>query len=215
MSLLASYPSSRHSVCLALVFASCSRMSSRSDRTPSAFPLHRCLTCVTAPRCHRALPSRVPPTTHRRPRSGTSRMDMCTSRPGRISRKDMGMGQNPDDSVRNHIKQVSSSPSRLEQSHGYLSGLIPPSTPLRPLILPPLLLSLLSPVLGTLTSATTSDSIWPLAGGLFFVHLLLADFSTGQDARLKRRERKRREERKRRSSVSRMEPSSTDEKRHV
>ncbi|CAD6582018.1 MAG: hypothetical protein TREMPRED_003157, partial [Tremellales sp. Tagirdzhanova-0007] len=79
--------------------------------------------------------------------------------------------------------------------------LIPPSTPLRPLILPPLLLSLLSPVLGTLTSATTSDSIWPLAGGLFFVHLLLADFSTGQDARLKRRERKRREERKRRSSL--------------
>lgn len=54
------------------------------------------------------------------------------------------------------------------------------------MLLPPLLLSLLSPVLGTLTSATTSDSIWPLAGGLFFVHVLLGDFTTGPDARVRR-----------------------------
>ncbi|KIR26050.1 phosphatidylinositol glycan, class C [Cryptococcus deuterogattii LA55] len=77
-------------------------------------------------------------------------------------------------------------------------SLIPTPTPLRTLILPPLLLSLLSPVLGTLTSATTSDSIWPLAGGLGFVHLLLVDFRTGEDVRvLRRRERLR----KRRGSV--------------
>ncbi|AFR99001.1 phosphatidylinositol glycan, class C [Cryptococcus neoformans C23] len=76
--------------------------------------------------------------------------------------------------------------------------LIPTPTPLRTLILPPLLLSLLSPVLGTLTSATTSDSIWPLAGGLGFVHLLLVDFRTGEDVRVvRRRERLR----KRRGSV--------------
>ena len=67
------------------------------------------------------------------------------------------------------------------------SDILPPATKFRPLILPPLLLALLSPVLGTLTSATTSDSIWPLAGGLFFVHLLLADFTTGKDARLRRK----------------------------
>ncbi len=79
---------------------------------------------------------------------------------------------------------------------------LPPPTPLRPLILPPLLLSLLSPVLGTLTSATTSDSIWPLAGGLFFVHILLADFTTGKDARLRRREARKREIKKRRGSAS-------------
>ncbi|WWC68949.1 uncharacterized protein I206_102885 [Kwoniella pini CBS 10737] len=69
-------------------------------------------------------------------------------------------------------------------------SIIPAPTPLRSLILPPLLLSLLSPVLGTLTSATTSDSIWPLAGGLGFVHLLLADFRTGEDQRLKRKREK-------------------------
>ena len=77
-------------------------------------------------------------------------------------------------------------------------GLLPPTTSIRPLLLPPLLLSLLSPVLGTLTSATTSDSIWPLAGFLFFVHLLLADFTTGPDARQKYREKLRREQRRRR-----------------
>ncbi|KAK4685446.1 phosphatidylinositol N-acetylglucosaminyltransferase subunit C, partial [Tremellales sp. Uapishka_1] len=80
-------------------------------------------------------------------------------------------------------------------------SLLPPLTPLRSLILPPLLLALLSPILGTLTSATTSDSIWPLAGGLFFVHLLLADFTTGRDARLRRRELIRRQ-RARRGSTS-------------
>lgn len=70
-------------------------------------------------------------------------------------------------------------------------GFLPPPTSLRPLILPPLLLSLLSPVLGTLTSATTDDTIWPLAGGLFFVHLLLADFTTGPDKRQRRAQRRR------------------------
>ncbi|ORY25254.1 phosphatidylinositol N-acetylglucosaminyltransferase subunit C [Naematelia encephala] len=81
-------------------------------------------------------------------------------------------------------------------------GILPPPTAIRPLLLPPLLLSLLAPVLGTLTSATTSDTIWPLAGGLFFVHLLLADFTTGKDARRRRRELRRREETRRRNSVS-------------
>lgn len=83
-------------------------------------------------------------------------------------------------------------------------SLLPPPTPFRSLILPPLLLSLLAPVLGTLTSATTSDTIWPLAGGLFFVHLLLSDFSTGKDARLRRWQRQKRAaaQRKRRSSLS-------------
>lgn len=81
---------------------------------------------------------------------------------------------------------------------------LPPPTSFRSLLLPPLLLALLSPVLGTLTSATTSDTIWPLAGGLFFVHLLLSDFSTGKDARLRRWKRQQRqaEQRKRRSSLS-------------
>ncbi|RSH84512.1 uncharacterized protein EHS24_006034 [Apiotrichum porosum] len=78
--------------------------------------------------------------------------------------------------------------------------LIPEASAMRPLLLPPLLLSLLSPVLGTLTSATTSDSIWPLAGGLFFLHLLLADFTTGPDARRRARLRRARAKR-RRSSV--------------
>ena len=85
-----------------------------------------------------------------------------------------------------------------------IPGLLPPPTPLRPLILPPLLLSLLSPVLGTLTSATTSDSIWPLAGGLLFLHILLADFSTGKLARKRNR---------RRGSISQEEP--LDEKRYA
>ena len=95
-------------------------------------------------------------------------------------------------------------------------GLLPPPTPLRPLILPPLILALLSPVLGTLTSATTSDSIWPLAGGLFFVHLLLSDFSTGRDARLRRWQRQKRvaERRRRRSSLSQYD-APVEEKRYV
>ncbi|GAA5955170.1 hypothetical protein JCM10213_000187 [Rhodosporidiobolus nylandii] len=37
-------------------------------------------------------------------------------------------------------------------------------------------LYLLSPALKTLTRATTSDSIWPLSVGLFFLHLLLSDY---------------------------------------
>ncbi|WVQ83541.1 hypothetical protein IAT38_005682 [Cryptococcus sp. DSM 104549] len=76
--------------------------------------------------------------------------------------------------------------------------LIPPPTTIRTLLLPPLLLSLLSPVLGTLTSATTSDSIWPLAAGLGFLHMLLADFGTGEDVRVVRRREKMR---RRRGSV--------------
>jgi phosphatidylinositol glycan class C protein len=84
---------------------------------------------------------------------------------------------------------------------------------MRPLLLPPLLLSLLSPVLGTLTSATTSDSIWPLAGGLFFLHLLLADFTTGPDARRRARLRRARAKR-RRSSVGSVDEV-VEEKRWV
>ena len=97
-----------------------------------------------------------------------------------------------------------------------VDNLLPPPTPLRPLILPPLLLALLSPVLGTLTSATTSDSIWPLAGGLFIVHLLLSDFSTGRDARLRRWAVQKRaaERRKRRSSLSQYE-TPVEEKSYV
>lgn len=76
-------------------------------------------------------------------------------------------------------------------------GLLPRPTPIRSLLLPPLLLSLLSPVLGTLTSATTNDSIWPLSGGLFFVHLLLADFTTGPDLRTKRMIRRKEAEMRR------------------
>ncbi|WVW79707.1 hypothetical protein I302_101677 [Kwoniella bestiolae CBS 10118] len=95
------------------------------------------------------------------------------------------------------------------------ASIIPAPTPLRTLILPPLLLSLLSPVLGTLTSATTSDSIWPLAGGLGFVHLLLADFRTGEDQRVKRRrEKAKRMNRahKRRGSVGMIEVEEGEEK---
>lgn len=95
-------------------------------------------------------------------------------------------------------------------------SLLPPPTPLRSLILPPLLLSLLSPVLGTLTSATTSDTIWPLSGGLFFVHLLLSDFTTGKDARLRRWARQKRQaaQRQRRSSLSQYD-TPIEEKRYV
>ncbi|CDZ96704.1 N-acetylglucosaminyltransferase complex, subunit PIG-C/GPI2, required for phosphatidylinositol biosynthesis [Phaffia rhodozyma] len=47
--------------------------------------------------------------------------------------------------------------------------------PLRPSIISLLLLHALAPILRTLTEATTSDSIWPLAGGLFVLGLLLGD----------------------------------------
>jgi phosphatidylinositol glycan class C protein len=43
-------------------------------------------------------------------------------------------------------------------------------------LLPPLVLYLLSPLLLSLTKATTSDTIWPLAGGLFLVGGLLGGF---------------------------------------
>lgn len=43
-----------------------------------------------------------------------------------------------------------------------------------------IILLLLSPILQTLSKATTSDSIWPLAGSLFFVNAILADYSAGQ-----------------------------------
>lgn len=46
----------------------------------------------------------------------------------------------------------------------------------RPVIITLLLLHSLSPVLRTLTHTTTSDSIWPLAGGLFILGLLLGDY---------------------------------------
>ncbi|WWC98876.1 hypothetical protein V866_005770 [Kwoniella sp. B9012] len=94
-------------------------------------------------------------------------------------------------------------------------SIIPAPTPLRTLILPPLLLSLLSPVLGTLTSATTNDSIWPLAGGLGFVHLLLADFRTGEDLRVRRRREKAKrmnKAHKRRGSVGIIEVEEGEEK---
>lgn len=53
-----------------------------------------------------------------------------------------------------------------------------------------IILLLLSPILQTLSKATTSDSIWPLAGSLFFLNAILADYSasnastTGWEARL-------------------------------
>ncbi|KAJ9118226.1 hypothetical protein QFC22_004133 [Naganishia vaughanmartiniae] len=43
-------------------------------------------------------------------------------------------------------------------------------------ILPPFLLYLCSPLLLSLTKATTSDSIWPLAGGLFMLSSILGGF---------------------------------------
>lgn len=44
------------------------------------------------------------------------------------------------------------------------------------------ILLLLSPILQTLSKATTSDSIWPLAGSLFFLDAILADYSEGDPA---------------------------------
>lgn len=40
-----------------------------------------------------------------------------------------------------------------------------------------LALASLAPVLRTLTAATSDDSIWPLAGSLFVLHILLADYA--------------------------------------
>ncbi|WRT65421.1 uncharacterized protein IL334_002364 [Kwoniella shivajii] len=103
----------------------------------------------------------------------------------------------------------------VHRQHVKEGSIIPAPTPLRALILPPLLLSLLSPVLGTLTSATTSDSIWPLAGGLGFVHLLLADFRTGEDQRLKRKREKAQRmnlTHKRRGSIGVIEMEEGEEK---
>lgn len=42
------------------------------------------------------------------------------------------------------------------------------------------ILLLLSPILQTLSKATTSDSIWPLAGALLFVNAILADYSASE-----------------------------------
>lgn len=43
-----------------------------------------------------------------------------------------------------------------------------------------LLLLMISPVLQTLSKATTSDSIWPLSGALFFLNAVLAEYGTGE-----------------------------------
>lgn len=45
-------------------------------------------------------------------------------------------------------------------------------------LLPPFLLYLSSPLLLSLTQATTSDSIWPLAGGLFVLSSILGGFGS-------------------------------------
>lgn len=45
-------------------------------------------------------------------------------------------------------------------------------------LLPPFLLYLSSPLLLSLTKATTSDSIWPLAGGLFVLSSILGGFGS-------------------------------------
>ncbi len=50
------------------------------------------------------------------------------------------------------------------------------------LLLPPLVLYLLSPLLLSLTKATTSDTIWPLASGLFVLGGLLGGFDGGAGA---------------------------------
>lgn len=47
------------------------------------------------------------------------------------------------------------------------------------MLLPPLVLYLLSPLLLSLTKATTSDTIWPLASGLFVLGGLLGGFEGG------------------------------------
>lgn len=36
----------------------------------------------------------------------------------------------------------------------------------------------LSPVLKTLTEATSSDTIWAISASLFFLHTILADYTT-------------------------------------
>lgn len=45
-----------------------------------------------------------------------------------------------------------------------------------------LVLLAVSPVLRTLTESTTSDSIWALSAMLFFLHLVLADYSSTPNA---------------------------------
>jgi phosphatidylinositol glycan class C protein len=55
--------------------------------------------------------------------------------------------------------------------------------PIRETIITLILLHSLSPILRTLTEATTSDSIWPLSGVLFTLGLLLVDYSRSSDGR--------------------------------
>jgi phosphatidylinositol glycan class C protein len=43
-------------------------------------------------------------------------------------------------------------------------------------LLPPFVLYICSPLLLSLTKATTSDTIWPLAGGLFMLASVLGGF---------------------------------------
>lgn len=64
-----------------------------------------------------------------------------------------------------------------------LTSLVPRSSaadrkPVRPTIITLLLLHCLSPILRTLTEATTSDSIWPLAGVLLVLGLILGDYGS-------------------------------------
>ena len=66
-------------------------------------------------------------------------------------------------------------------------SLQPPSErhPIRETIITLILIHSLSPILRTLTEATTSDSIWPLSGVLFALGLLLVDYSGSSDGRCK------------------------------
>jgi hypothetical protein len=48
-------------------------------------------------------------------------------------------------------------------------------------VLPPFLLYLCSPLLLSLTKATTSDSIWPFAGALFLLSSILGGFGSGYE----------------------------------
>ncbi|KAL7417760.1 phosphatidylinositol N-acetylglucosaminyltransferase subunit C [Mrakia frigida] len=59
-----------------------------------------------------------------------------------------------------------------------LTGPVKDRKPLRPTIITLLLLHCLSPILRTLTEATTSDSIWPLAGVLLLLGLVLGDYGS-------------------------------------
>ena len=53
-------------------------------------------------------------------------------------------------------------------------------------ILPPFLLYLSSPLLLSLTKATTSDSIWPLAGALFLLSSILGGFGSDYQEEIKK-----------------------------